>query len=246
MLDYSNINIMFVEHYCMKRLFNIGLIGISCFLQTGSANALAITNVEDTSITKPQVTLVEQLLEGESEEVVVTGLCRAGFQKENPIAIQAISSKAIDRTIASNIMDQLSLHSPGVSVLKTGPNISKPFIRGLGYHRVLTLYDGIRQEGQQWGDEHGIEIDEYSVGRVEILKGPASLMYGSDALAGVFRLCYPNVPVQEGTLRGNVLSGFQSNNQLWGGYANVAGNKRTMELEYIRHPENSWQLSKPL
>ena len=215
MLDYSNINIMFVEHYCMKRLFNIGLIGISCFLQTGSANALAITNVEDTSITKPQVTLVEQLLEGESEEVVVTGLSRAGFQKENPIAIQAISSKTIDRTIASNIMDQLSLHSPGLWVLKTGPNISKPFIRGLGYHRVLTLYDGIRQEGQQWGDEHGMEVDGYQIHRAEIIKGPASLLFGSDAIAGVVSLI-PYLPkLDQGQIEGRVVMEYQSNNGLW-------------------------------
>lgn len=74
---------------------------------------------------------------------------------------------------------------PGLNAVKTGSNISKPFIRGLGYNRVLTLYDGIRQEGQQWGDEHGIEVDAYNMDHAEVIKGPASLMYGSDALAGV-------------------------------------------------------------
>lgn len=214
MLDYSNNNIMFVEHNIMKIRFLIRLIGISCLLLAISTNAQANPNVADTSITKPFPRSVEKLLEGESEEVVVTGLTRAGFQKENPIAIQAISSKTIDRTIASNIMDQLSLHSPGLSVLKTGPNISKPFIRGLGYHRVLTLYDGIRQEGQQWGDEHGIEVDGYQIHRAEIIKGPASLLFGSDAIAGVVSLI-PYLPkLDQGQIEGRVIMEYQSNNGL--------------------------------
>ena len=58
-------------------------------------------------------------------------------------------------------------------------------IRGMEYNRVVVVSDGLRQEGQQWGDEHGLEVDGAGVNSVEILKGPASLMYGSDALAGI-------------------------------------------------------------
>lgn len=72
-----------------------------------------------------------------------------------------------------------------MSQLTTGSGISKPIIRGLGYNRVVVMSEGVRQEGQQWGDEHGVEVDGGSVGSVEVLKGPASLMYGSDAMAGV-------------------------------------------------------------
>ncbi|MEZ4889503.1 MAG: TonB-dependent receptor plug domain-containing protein [Crocinitomicaceae bacterium] len=79
--------------------------------------------------------------------------------------------------------------------MKTGPNISKPFIHGLGYNRVLTLYDGIRQEGQQYGDEHGLEVDDYNMNKAEVIKGPASLLYGSDAIAGVVSL-FPAIPQQ--------------------------------------------------
>ncbi|HNP98145.1 MAG TPA: TonB-dependent receptor, partial [Bacteroidia bacterium] len=85
--------------------------------------------------------------------------------------------------------------------------------------------DGIRQEGQQWGDEHGIEIDEYSVNRVEILKGPASLSYGSDAMAGVINML-PAPTLPEGTIQGNVLANYQSNNGLLGGSLNFAGNQK--------------------
>ena len=81
------------------------------------------------------------------------------------------------------------------------------------------------REGQQWGDEHGIEIDEYSVNRVEILKGPASLSYGSDAMAGVINML-PAPTLPEGTIQGNVLANYQSNNGLLGGSLNFAGNQK--------------------
>ncbi|MFS2122275.1 TonB-dependent receptor plug domain-containing protein, partial [Kosakonia cowanii] len=87
---------------------------------------------------------------------------------------------------------------------------SKPFIHGLGYNRVITLQDGIRQEGQQWGDEHGIEVDQNSIDRVEVIKGPASLTYGSDAIGGVVNLITP-APVPEGKILGSVQGLYGTN-----------------------------------
>lgn len=150
------------------------------------------------------------------EEIVITGTTRATLLKENPIAISPVSAKQIDRTAESNIIDVLVKNVPGLKAVKTGPNISKPFIHGLGYNRVLTLYDGIRQEGQQYGDEHGIEIDNYNMERAEIIKGPASLLYGSDAIAGVISL-FPYIPKNnDGKLHGKYLTEYQSNNNLIG------------------------------
>jgi len=149
------------------------------------------------------------------DEIVVTGVSKATSIKENPVSVALISSKAIERTIESNIIDVLVRNTPGLNAVKTGPNISKPFIRGLGYNRVLTLYDGVRQEGQQWGDEHGIEVDAYNIERAEVIKGPASLMYGSDALAGVVSM-FPFKPKEKGKVTGRFLSEYQSNNGLFG------------------------------
>ncbi len=149
-------------------------------------------------------------------EVVVTGVSRATLIKENPVPIIAVSQKAIDQTTESNIIDVLVKNVSGLNAVKTGPNISKPFIRGLGYNRVLTLYDGVRQEGQQWGDEHGIEVDAYNIERAEVIKGPASLMYGSDALAGVVSL-FPVMPHNtNGKITGKYYTEYQSNNGLIG------------------------------
>src|SRR6185312_8027528 len=155
-------------------------------------------------------------------EVVVTGVSAATEQRNNPIPVSIVNQKDLLQNSATNIIDAIAI-APGVSQMTLGPNISKPFIRGLGYNRVVTVNDGVRQEGQQWFDEFGIEIDEYSVNKVEILKGPASLSYGSDAMAGVINMLAAP-PLPEGQIKGNIIGNFQSNNGLIAGSANIAGN----------------------
>jgi len=159
----------------------------------------------------------------ESKEVVITGQSRATEINRSPVPIVAIGNQYLTENISSNIIDAIA-KVPGVSAVTTGPNISKPYIRGLGYNRVLTLYDGMRQEGQQWGDEHGIEVDEYSIDRIELIKGPASIIYGSDALAGVVNLI-PTPPAPDGKIVGNITSEYQSNNNLVGGSGMLSGNQ---------------------
>jgi iron complex outermembrane receptor protein len=131
---------------------------------------------------------------------------------------------------STNIIDALS-KVPGVSQITTGAGISKPVIRGLGYNRVVVVSDGIRQEGQQWGDEHGIELDENRVNHVEILKGPASLAYGSDAMAGVIDMI-SDPTLAEGAMEGNFSSNYQTNNGLIDYSADFAGNKKGLIWDY--------------
>ncbi len=163
----------------------------------------------------------------EESVVVVTGLSKATQVKRSPIPIVAISHDYLVKNLSTNIIDAIA-KVPGVNALTTGPNVSKPFIRGLGYNRILTLYDGVRQEGQQWGDEHGIEVDQYGIEKIEVIKGPASLSYGSDALAGVVNLI-PYQPVPDGTIKGAITGDWQSNNGLFGGSAMLGGNKNGFE-----------------
>ncbi|MBL4678885.1 MAG: TonB-dependent receptor [Mucilaginibacter sp.] len=163
-------------------------------------------------------TLVQnaELKEGSSKlsEVVITGVSRATELRSNPVPIAVLTKKDIEQNVNSNIIEAITKGVPGVTAVTTGPNISKPFIRGLGYNRVLTLYDGIRQEGQQWGDEHGIEVDQYGMARAEVIKGPASLTYGSDALAGVINLI-PYIPAGENSqLNGDLTTEYHTNNGL--------------------------------
>jgi iron complex outermembrane recepter protein len=158
----------------------------------------------------------------ERNEVVITGTSLATERKRSTTPIQTIRITELQENASSNIVDAIA-KLPGVSQATTGPAISKPIIRGLGSNRVLTISEGIRQEGQQWGDEHGIEVDDYNVSRVEVLKGPASLSYGSDALAGVVNIISKE-DAPEGRITGNINLNYQANNGLAAGHADLQGN----------------------
>ena len=95
----------------------------------------------------------------EEEGVTVTGGSTTTRLRQTPQPVSVMKRNEFLKFSTSNIINAIS-HIPGVNAVTTGPAISKPFIRGLGYNRVVTVNDGVRQEGQQWGDEHGIEIDD--------------------------------------------------------------------------------------
>ena len=97
---------------------------------------------------------------------------------------------------------------PGLNSIQTGPSISKPIIHGLHSNRVLILNNGVRQEGQQWGTEHAPEIDPFIADKITIIKGAASVRYGSDALVGVL-LVEPRALQPERYLQGeaNMVAG---------------------------------------
>lgn len=143
---------------------------------------------------------------------VVTGLTGESKLSEMPSPVSIIDAEALRGGAFSNVIQSIS-REPGVSQISTGGGIAKPVIRGLGYNRVVVIADGIRQEGQQWGDEHGVEIDGNSVHSAEIIKGPASLMYGSDALAGVI-IFHPDLNLAPGSFAANISSEYQSNSGL--------------------------------
>lgn len=155
-------------------------------------------------------------------EITVTGLTGTERLKDSPIAFSVISPQELHRSSGTNLVDIIA-RQPGVSQISTGAGISKPVIRGLGYNRIVVVDQGIRQEGQQWGDEHGLEVDAEGVHSVEILKGPASLMYGSDAIAGVMVL-HPEHALPAGTMQVKVGSEYQTNNGLYNYHAGFAGN----------------------
>ncbi len=158
----------------------------------------------------------------EMQDVVVTGTTKAKELRRDPVPTTLAGREFLRENPSANIISSLE-KLPGISVAGTGPNIAKPYIRGLGAGRVLTLYDGIRQESQQWGEEHGVEIDQFLVDRVEVVKGPASLMYGSDALAGVVNLI-PAPSVAPGITSGSITGRVASNNRELAGSANIDGN----------------------
>lgn len=155
-------------------------------------------------------------------EVMVTGVTGDTKLKHSTAPISVVTGKELRGTSSTNVIDAVA-KQPGMAQVTTGGGISKPIIRGLGYNRIVVMNEGVRQEGQQWGDEHGVEVDGNGVGSVEILKGPASLMYGSDAMAGVLILRSAPAPL-EGEVRANASTEYQTNNGLFAYSLNGAGN----------------------
>jgi iron complex outermembrane receptor protein len=194
-------------------LIQVSYVGYATFNQ----------NIDFTKTTVLEVQLSLSTIE--AGEVVVTGVSKATEIKRAPIPIVAVGKTYLDQHSASgNVIDEVA-NLPGISAVTTGPNISKPFIHGLGYNRVVTAEDGIRQEGQQWGDEHGIEVDQNSIDRVEIIKGPASLSYGSDAIGGVVNLITPP-PVPDGKILGYASGIYGTNNGLINGTFRLQGSQK--------------------
>lgn len=201
-----------------KVLLQVSFIGYRTIIETIDLDKVSVKNFE------------MEYTATEMNEVVVTGLSKAAEQKRTPTPIAVVPRLLLLQSTSTNIIDALATQ-PGISQVTTGTGISKPVIRGLGYNRVVVVNDGVRQEGQQWGDEHGIEIDEFSVNKVEILKGPASLAFGSDAMAGVVNMISaPSMP--EGSKSGNIALNYQTNNGLIGYSADLAGNRKGLVWDF--------------
>ena len=126
----------------------------------------------------------------------------------------------IENHFSASLSQSLST-IPGVQARAIGSGQSKPAIRGLGFNRIAVAVDGIKHEGQQWGDDHGLEIDQFSVDRVEVIKGPGALMYGSDAIGGVLSLYTNYLPVEPFEGRVNLYG--RSNNLQTGLTARLQG-----------------------
>ncbi|WP_412068853.1 TonB-dependent receptor [Rubrivirga sp. IMCC43871] len=120
----------------------------------------------------------------ESPDVTVTARARASDVLSVPQSVAVVDRAELDRAGGATPFEALD-DLAGVRLLETGPGIAKPVVRGLTSQRVLIVNDGVRQEGQGWGDEHGPEIGAADVDRIEVVRGPLSLLYGSDALGGV-------------------------------------------------------------
>lgn len=158
----------------------------------------------------------------EAQEVVVTGSALSSDNSRSSMSVTPISKDQLLNLPSTNLINSIA-RIPGISEISTGGEISKPVIRGLGYNHIVTINEGIRQEGNQWGDEHGIEIDQFSADRIEVLKGPASLFYGSDAMGGVINVLEPVAP-QYNSVNGEWVSQFSTNQRLFSNSLMAQGN----------------------
>jgi iron complex outermembrane receptor protein len=117
------------------------------------------------------------------DEVIVSTAFNK-IQSQNVMKVEHETIKSLQQKGTATLIEGLAT-IPGVSQVSTGTSIGKPVIRGLSGNRVLVYSQGVRMENQQFGDEHGLGLNDAGIESVEVIKGPASLLYGSDALGGV-------------------------------------------------------------
>jgi iron complex outermembrane receptor protein len=180
----------------------------------------------------------------EGKEVVITGSAVSTDNDRSSVSLIVVDKAKLFSEPSTNIIDAIA-HLPGVSQITTGGNISKPVIRGLGYNHIVTLNEGVRQEGQQWGDEHGIEIDDNSADKIEILRGPSSLLYGSDAMGGVINFLEP-LPAAQNTMGGEVSLKYGTNEGLTDNSLMLEGNKNGFSGRIRATYKSAGSFSNPL
>ena len=133
------------------------------------------------------------------------------MQNKSPFHVETKKISDLNGVATMNLGEAIA-KIPGVYQSSLGNGISKPVIRGLQGMRVVTLLNGLRLEGQQWGGDHGMGLSEIGIGTVEVIKGPASLLYGADALGGV--LYFSDEPYASTNTRSlNIQSLYQTNTQ---------------------------------
>jgi len=142
------------------------------------------------------------------KEVVVSGI-RSSTTTETSMNIRSLSVQKMRQSGALNVSDALA-KLPGINQLGTGPAISKPVIRGLYGNRVLAVLSGLKFDNQQWQDEHGLGLNGVGIDRIEVIKGPASLLYGSEAIGGILNII-EETPNDPGKKTGDVNVGLFSN-----------------------------------
>ena len=164
-------------------------------------------------------------------DVVVTESYQQRQAKKSALAVDVVDQDFLRKHFTGNFMQAME-NIPGVQTMDIGSGFSKPMIRGMGFNRIAVLENGIKQEGQQWGADHGLELDAFNIGTVNVLKGPSSLLYGSDAMGGVIDITSPSVDMLFGDV---TLLGKSVNGTLGGSF--MLGIKKSFWYAQVRYSE---------
>lgn len=163
-----------------------------------------------------------------NEIVIEDGTSKVEVRRSSQ-AMVSLSAKELTLANGLTLSDKLK-SQPGISSISTGAGMSKPQIRAYSGSRCFIQDLGMKHEAQQWGSDHGLEIDPFQIENIEWRKGAGNVVYGSDAIGGVLSIRLPEVP-KEG-VHGNVGSIFQSNNNTIGnsGQISIRKNKNYLKL----------------
>lgn len=160
----------------------------------------------------------------ETEEFVISSVYQSS-QPEHPVEVIQFDAKQLQQSSEPTLMHSLG-NVAGVSVISTGIGNAKPVIRGLSNNRVLVFNQGMPFDNQQWGDDHALGLNGLGIDKVEIIKGPSSLIYGADAMGGVLHFVAEK-PAPVKTIKAHVGSKYFSNTR---GQSSTFGIKGTREF----------------
>ncbi len=182
-------------HYELLNLPN-GKLKIQ-FSFIGYSNVIETVVLNETEL---ELNVIMKLSPIEAEQIVISGGYSA-TQHENAVKIDILKVNTLQLKNTPNFMEVLT-KVPGVDMISKGPGVSKPVIRGLSMNDILVLNNGVRFENYQYSSHHPLGIDEFGIEDVEVIKGPASLLYGSDAIGGVINFIKEK-PAPVGTITGD-------------------------------------------
>lgn len=151
----------------------------------------------------------------ELPDLQVTAAPLATTSLTSPQPVSVLGGSELEGSRAPTLGETVSA-LPGVRSFSTGAGVGKPVIRGLTSNRVLVLADGERVESQQWGDEHGPQVEAADADRIEVIRGPASVLYGSDAIGGVINVVSPPLPDAQGRdpfVSGRAVAAYSTGNE---------------------------------
>ncbi|MFZ6052259.1 TonB-dependent receptor [Halocola ammonii] len=156
------------------------------------------------------------------EAIVESDILRTDYAQQSQ-DVEVAGDEFLRQESGNTLMNSLST-IPGVQAMNVGVGIAKPMIRGMSANRVQVNDQGVTQQGQQWGMDHGLEIDQFSVQRMEIVKGASSLLYGSDGIGGVINLLPAAIP-EKNSFSGQFTAMGKTNNDFAGGSLSLQGNR---------------------
>jgi len=160
------------------------------------------------SLTKQEIKLVKNLLE--LQEIIITGNINKSREKVS-VSIETVKKINLLKSGKISLAENLS-KLPGINSISNGTGNTKPVIRGLSNTNIVFLNNGIKAENFQFSSNHPFIADEFSAKKIEIIKGPASLIYGSDAVGGVINVIKEN-PANTNTLEAEVNTQYHSNTE---------------------------------
>ena len=166
----------------------------------------------------------------------------SSLSRQNSQSAQVFGNNFFEENLQGNFSKSLE-RIAGINTINVGTGIAKPVIRGMAGNRIIVTQNGIAQQGQQWGNDHGLEIDALSVDRMEIIKGAASMMYGSDGLGGIINIL-PERVAAHNTLKASLQGIYKSNNGLWGTSAHISSNYHNffVQARYSRQEAGDYSI----